>query len=132
MPADHVSSNALEWGLTHILRFGDTDIFPVPFEFKCLKSAWNMVGPHLAGIDLGKHRTGGSKRMLVPKPSGGFRVATQLNLIDAIIYAALVYESAAQIEANRVPAIRHAACSYHVGISPDGRLFSSENGWPEP
>ena len=131
MPADKVSSNALEWGLTHIQRFGDTDIFPVPFEFKCIKSAWNTVGPRLAGIDLSTYRTCGPKRMLVPKPSGGFRVATQLDPIDAIIYAALAYESAAQIEANRVPASRHVACSYHVDITPDGRLFSPEDGWPE-
>jgi hypothetical protein len=54
-----------------------------------------------------------------------------LDPIDAIFYAAIVYESAAQIEAYRVPANRHVACSYHVDIAPDGRLFSPDNGWPE-
>ena len=30
---DVVSSAAVDWALTHVKRFGDTDIFPVPFEF---------------------------------------------------------------------------------------------------
>lgn len=131
VPVDNVSSDALDWAVTHIQRFGDTDIFPVPFEFGCIKSSWNMLRPRLLDTDLSAYRTRGVRRFLVPKPGGGFRVATQLNPLDAIIYAAMAYESAAQIEANRVPEARKIACSYRVRISPDGRLFGPESGWPE-
>jgi hypothetical protein len=128
---DSLNTHSLDWAVTHVLRFGDTDIFPVPFEFRCIKTAWNMVRPQLAAIDLSTYRTSGVRRMLVPKPAGGFRVATQLNPVDAIIYLAAVYEAAAKIEANRIPAGRNIACSYRIDISPDGQLFGIETGWPE-
>jgi hypothetical protein len=113
------------------LKFGDTDIFPVPFEFSCIKGAWRWLLPELQKIDLTTYRTRATRRMLVPKSNGGFRVATQLDPIDAIIYAALAYESAPLIEARRIPVSKSAACSYRVDIDPSGRLFASESGWPE-
>jgi hypothetical protein len=69
--------------------------------------------------------------MLIPKANGGFRVATQLDPIDALIYAAISYEAAPSIEARRIPADQSVACSYRVDIDPSGRLFAAESGWPE-
>lgn len=128
---DTLSSDALDWALTHVLRFGDTDIFPVPFEFDCIKQAWNWLRPELEKTNLTQYRTRSTWRMLVPKPGGGFRVATQLDPIDTIIYAAACYEAAPQIEASRVPRDRRIACSYRVELDPKGRLFAPESGWPE-
>jgi len=131
VPVDNLKPESLEWALTHILKFGDTDIFPVPFEFSCIKAGWSWLLPELQKVDLTDYRTRGTRRMLVPKANGGFRVATQLDPIDAIIYAALSYESAPLIEARRIPAAQSVACSYRVDIDPTGRLFASESGWPE-
>jgi hypothetical protein len=69
--------------------------------------------------------------MLVPKPGAGFRVVTQLDPIDAIIYAALSYEAAPGVENSRIPRDRRIACSYRVDLDPKGRLFASESGWPQ-
>lgn len=131
MAADVITVDALDWALTHVMKFGDTDIFPVPFEFECIKAQWNSLRSWLQTADLSEFHTSGARRMLVPKPSGGFRVATQLNPVDALIYAALAYESATQIESSRIPENRKIACSYRVQMSPDGRLFSRESGWPD-
>jgi Reverse transcriptase (RNA-dependent DNA polymerase) len=131
VPDDNLRPESLEWALTHIMKFGDTDIFPVPFEFACIKGAWAWLLPELQKIDLSIYRTRSTRRMLVPKANGGFRVATQLDPIDAIIYSALSYESAPLIEARRIPADQSVACSYRVDIHPGGRLFASESGWPE-
>ena len=131
MTEDTLKSESLEWALTHILKFGDTDIFPVPFEFACIKGAWSWLRPELQKIDLNEYKTRGTRRMLVPKSNGGFRVATQLDPIDAILYAALSHESAPLIEARRIPADQSVACSYRVDIDPKGRLFAAESGWPE-
>jgi hypothetical protein len=128
---DTLTSDALDWALTHITRFGDTDIFPAPFEFDCIKHAWSWLKPELEKIDLTGYRTRSTRRLLVPKPGGGFRVATQLDPIDAVIYAAISYEAAPQIEASRVPRERRIACSYRVELDPKGRLFTAESGWPE-
>ena len=110
--ADTLSSDSLGWALTHILRFGDTDIFPVPFEFKSVKHCWSLIKPALEELDLTDYRTRGTRRMLVPKPGAGFRVVTQLDPIDAIIYAALSYEAAPGVENSRIPRDRRIACSY--------------------
>jgi hypothetical protein len=131
VPDDNLRPESLEWALTHILKFGDTDIFPVPFEFACIKGAWKWLLPELQKINLKDYQTRGTRRMLVPKANGGFRVATQLDPIDAIIYAALSYECARLVEARRIPADQSVACSYRVDIDPAGRLFASESGWPE-
>jgi len=28
----YLQNNSLDWALQHVLRYGDTDVFPVPFE----------------------------------------------------------------------------------------------------
>jgi reverse transcriptase-like protein len=131
MPADTLSSDSLDWALTHISRFGDTDIFPVPFEFDALKHGWSWIKAELEKIDLADYGTRGTRRMLVPKPGAGFRVVTQLDPIDALIYAAISYETAPDVENNRIPRDRRIACSYRVDIDPKGRLFAPQSGLAE-
>jgi hypothetical protein len=53
MPPDFVASASLSWALTHVRRFDDTDIFPVPFEYHDIAHDWNSLGTQLAGCDLG-------------------------------------------------------------------------------
>src|SRR5258708_38036386 len=101
--ADTLSSDSLGWALTHILRFGDTDIFPVPFEFKSVKHCWSLIKPALEELDLTDYRTPGTRRMLVPKPGAGFRAVTQLDPIDSIIDAALSYDAEPGVENRRIP-----------------------------
>jgi hypothetical protein len=128
---DHLSSAALDWALTHITKFGDSDLFPVPFEFDCIKHCWERLRPFLEAVDLDSYKPRAHRRMLVPKPGGGFRVATQLDPLDAIVYAALAYELAPLIEASRVRAHLHIACSFRVDVDPNGRLFRKESGWQD-
>lgn len=73
MPADTLSSDSLDWALTHISRFGDTDIFPVPFEFDAIKHGWNWIKAELEKIDLTDYRTRGIETYA--RPEGGRRVS---------------------------------------------------------
>lgn len=128
---DTLSAEALGWSLTSIKKYGDTDIFPVPFEYQCIEGLSARVVEHLNSIDLELHETSSALRLLIPKPGFGFRVATQLDPYDCILYLAMAYEAAAAIEALRVEESKRVACSYRVSMSPDGRLFRSKNGWPD-
>lgn len=128
---DTLTTEALEWAITHLTKFGDTDIFPVPFEYACIQASWGTLLPELLEINLTTYTPDSSVRMLVPKAAGGFRVVAQLDPIDALIYTALAYEAAVQIESRRIPADQHVACSYRVDIDSKGRLFAAESGWPE-
>jgi hypothetical protein len=53
---ENVSANAIDWSLTHIERFGDTDFFPIPFEFKAIRHCWNRIRPELLAVDLEQYR----------------------------------------------------------------------------
>ena len=128
---DQIHSSSLDWALTHITRFGDTDLFPLPLEFSAIRHAWSWLRPSLESTDLKKYRTRARTRMLVPKPGGGFRVATQLDPLDAIVYAALVYEAAPRIEAGRIPRSRSIVFSYRVEADSKGQLFAIDGGWAD-
>jgi hypothetical protein len=85
----------------------------------------------ISKIDIEHYEGRPFKRMLIPKQSGGFRVAIQLDPVDTIIYTALAYEAANSVEAFRTPIDRRIACSYRVEISADGGLFRKNNGWDD-
>lgn len=126
---DHLHIDSLNWANTHIERFGDTDICPVPFEYIAIRHSWPVVRDELLKIDLSTYECRPHRRFLVPKPSGGFRVTAQLDPLDALIYAALVYEAAHLLENQRIPKAQRIACSYRLSIDPQGRLYSSQDGW---
>lgn len=128
---DQLNPASLDWALAHIRRYGDTDIFPVPFEFDAIAHCWLSVRQELEKIDLANYMPGTGRRILVPKPGGGFRVAVQLDPLDSIIYVALIYEAAELIEQNRVAAALRVACSFRVQLDPKGSFFPPTSGWPD-
>lgn len=126
-----LSRDALDWSLSHIERFGDTDFFPLPFEFAAIRHCWDRIRGELLALDLEDFRPRPPRRIGVAKPIGGFRIVSQLDPLDALVYAALVYECCGNIEASRVPASRRIACSYRIVPKADGALFAERSGWPE-
>jgi hypothetical protein len=128
---DALSPAALDWALTHVGKFGDTDILPVSFEFKAIAHAWNWLRDELASRDLADAGKRPARRFLVPKPGGGFRVAVQLDPLDMITYTAAVYEMAPVLEQNRIPAEQQIACSYRIELGAKGSFFPPSNGWDD-
>ena len=128
---EQLEPESLNWALSHVLSFGDTDIFPVPFEFSALKYNWNEIQHELLGLDISAYKPNSPRRFPVPKPETGYRVATQLDPIDTLIYTALVYETANLVESYRIPEEQRVACSYRIKTKPNGQLFPSENGWDD-
>jgi len=120
---------SLDWAFAHVQRFGDGDIFPVPFEFAAFRPVWATVRDYLASVDVAHCEVTGGLKMMVPKHTVGFRGATQLNPLDSLLYTALVFESAEAIERFRKP--RNVACAYRLAISNDGNLFERDSGWGE-
>ncbi|MCG3190145.1 MAG: hypothetical protein LKCHEGNO_02762 [Burkholderiaceae bacterium] len=128
---DTLDPASVDWALTHIQRHGDTDLFPVPFEYGAIKHSWPSLKTKIASIDLASYEARSSIRMLLPKQMFGFRVALQLDPIDTIIYTALAYECAEAVEAARVPKDQRIACSYRFVKSDKGDLFEKNNGWDD-
>ena len=67
--------------------------------------------------------------MLAPKARYGFRVITQLDPLDCLIFAATIREICTLIEDSRVPKSEETIFSYRVKLTPDGQLFDQEFGY---
>lgn len=126
---DHLQKESIDWAVTHIRRYGDTDIFPVPFEYEAMRHSWTYLKETIAQFDIATYEGRPFRRMLVPKQGGGYRVAIQLDPIDSIVYTALAYEAANLVEASRIPIERKVACSYRIELGSNGELFRNNNGW---
>ena len=66
------------------------------------------------------------RRSLTPKHKYGFRLSTQLDPLDTLVYLALVHEIGEDIESKRIPAERNVSFSYRFNPDEDGRMFDSE------
>jgi hypothetical protein len=128
---DLFQPESLSWALTHVQRLGDTDIFPIPFEYDAIAHNWSSIGPYRQAIDFGNHKIFADRRVMMSKPGGGFRAAMQLDPRDQLLYTAAVYESAELVEKARIPTDQMVACSYRVQLAADGAFFPPDNGWGE-
>lgn len=128
---DNLKSESIDWALTHIRRYGDTDLFPVPFEYEAITHSWQSLKSEIEKIDLATYEGRPFRRFLIPKQYIGYRIAIQLDPIDTIVYTALAYEAAELIEKYRVPIDRKIACSYRIELGAQGELFRKNNGWDE-
>ena len=48
-----LQQDSLDWALAHVLRFGDTDVFPVPFEYDAIEYDWANVKASLDRKSVG-------------------------------------------------------------------------------
>ena len=85
-----LDSDFFECAISHICTFGDTDIFPFPFELKFLDSCKTSVAAALSNIDISQYHPISLVEALAPKSKFGFRVAHQPFPVDTVIYTALV------------------------------------------
>lgn len=124
---DKIDEKAIAWAIKHLQKHGDTDIFPRPFEYLLLDT--DTVRDYVKKIDLSSYDTSDARICAVPKSGLEFRMSHQLDPIDALIYAAFIYELSGIVERNRVPVKDRVACSYRIQSSSSGDLFPSDNGW---
>ncbi|GAF66691.1 hypothetical protein BTS2_3593 [Bacillus sp. TS-2] len=128
--------DSLEWALKHIENYGDTDIFPVPFEYEAIRYLWDTntrelpngttLKEYLRNQDMLKWNVRDYRRSLTPKHKFGFRLSTQLDPLDTLVYLALVYEIGQDIETKRISVDRNVSFSYRFNPDNDGRMFDSE------
>lgn len=107
----------------HIIAYGDTDIFPYPFELKFLEDCKDQVVEKLADMDLAEYHPMSLIESLVPKQKFGFRAAHQPFLIDSVIYTALVWSIFDKVEAGRDSIKKGRAFSYRKIKGLDPSLF---------
>src|SRR4051794_25681141 len=121
-----ISDASLEWALTHALKQSDTDIFPAAFEFEAISKNWSEIKSVLQQADASQWTVRATRRCLVPKHKFGFRISTQLDPLDFLIYTALVHEVGKKLETTRIPVTDGIVHSYRFSPNADGRMFSDD------
>ncbi len=124
-----LSNSSLRWALKHVLREGDTDVFPRPFEFTIIKTNKTTTLAQLAQIEVASHHWEGVRRLMVPKADFAFRPVCQLDPLDAVIYAAIIKEIGLKIERKRQPKSADTVFSYRFEPSISGQLYTPITGW---
>jgi hypothetical protein len=127
----NIDQDVYRCALEHIVKFGDTDIFPYPFELKFIDAYRDKIIQDLSSIDLTEYNPMSLIETLIPKTKFGFRVAHQPYPIDTIIFTALVMKIFDAVEAGRDDPGNNRAFSYRksLGLNPD--LFLSNHTYKD-
>lgn len=126
---DRVRVSALDWALAHVEKHGDTDLLPIPFEYAFIRKGWGTIRAGLGGVDLHDHSPRPHRQILVPKLVSGFRICTQLDPFDTILFTAMVYEYAGQIESGRIAVSKGIVHSHRLSLTKDGSFYVAKNPW---
>lgn len=124
-----LQEGSLNWAINHALNIGDTDVFPAPFEYEAIRHDWDAVRSELAAVNVLEWVTRPARALLSPKAKYGFRVITQLDPIDFLIYSSLIYEISSDLEARRIPITDGVVFSYRVDTNQEGQLYSPDVGY---
>jgi len=125
--AYRVSQQSLELAVRHLVRYGDTDIFPHLPELAFLADRETAVVEELAKLDLDSYMPAGAIEALAPKARYSFRIAHQLSALDTLLLLACVIAIGDKIEGKRQPVSQVRSFSYR--FSPDssaGQLFRKD------
>ncbi|SEN67447.1 RNA-directed DNA polymerase [Paenibacillus sp. OK076] len=118
-----LSTTSLDWALEHATKYGYVEFFPSAFEFDAMRHDWSNIRSWLSTTDLFQWQTRALRRCLSPKHRYGFRISTQLDPVDFLIYSALIYEIGTDLEHRRIPTTSETVHSYRFNPQPDGTMF---------
>lgn len=122
-----LNEKSLDWALAHVERYGDTNIFPVPFEYHAVRHVWDTeLRSYLKKQDMVNWQTRPYRRCLTPKHRYGFRIATQLDPLDTLVFTALVGEIGEDIEAARLPRRKKISFSHRFKPRVSGQMYDPE------
>lgn len=122
-----INEDSLRWSINHLCKYDDTDLFPSPIEFKIISRNKESVLKKIKDIDICNYNFSSSRRFLIPKDELSYRIATQLNPIDSILFSAIIHQYGNLIEAKR--ASIEKVFSYRFSPEYDGRLYSEKGTW---
>jgi len=125
-----LTAEALDFAKAHIRQFYDSDFFPKPSEFDALWHSWPEVVAYLTSNEIGAYSVSSPRAYAASKPNGTFRIVHQLDPINSLVYTAIAYLIAAELESIRMPIASNVACSYRITLSSQrGEFFAEGQGY---
>ena len=120
---------SLERAKEHLVRSGDTNIFPRPFEIDAIQHCWDELRTELRATDVIQWKCEPERTCLTPKQRYSFRSATQIDPLDCLVLTALMLELGGDIESLRLPASEGICFSHRFSPDERGRLYDPAIGY---
>ena len=132
MPLD--MKKAIERALLNVIKFGDTDIFPFPFERYAFEDSFNKCLKLLNERDKNfdydlANNPAFTIETLTQIDYSGFRRATQIEPFWNVYYLALVISIAENIENYRISQSQHTVFSYRYSWCENTHSLFSDSTW---
>jgi hypothetical protein len=124
-----LKTKSLNWALNSAQNYADTSGFPIPFEYAAIRKDWAKIRAFLQTQNILAWDTRSARSLLSPKSRFGFRVITQLDPLDFLVFASLMYEIGEDIENRRIPVADRTVFSYRFSPDTDGRMFDPDTGY---
>lgn len=120
-----LNSDSFDWSLKHIEIYqSHTSIFPKPFEYIAIRENWDEIKKYLTSLNLPEDwKIRDSRKIFAPKSYNGFRLCTQLDPLDELIYYSLIYELGHDIENIRLEKEKELVISYRFSPDDNGELW---------
>lgn len=125
----NLKESSLDWAIKSIDKGGDSYVFPYAFEFEAIKEYWQEVKQYLLRLDISKNGLRDYRTAITPKSRLGFRVSTQLDPLDSIIFNAIIYEISEDIEKSRISLSEKKVFSHRLQPKDDGTLYDENYKW---
>ena len=124
-----INEQHLEWALTHLEKYGGTDVFPPTHDYKAIRANWEEIKEYILHSLEKKYSPGSPYVGFAIKYDGTFRAVHELDPIDSLIITACVYSIWSTLESARIPKDRRCVFSYRLNPTPEGDFFDlgSEN-----
>jgi Reverse transcriptase (RNA-dependent DNA polymerase) len=121
-----LSEQTLNWAIEHLAKHFDP-ILPHAFEFEAMNYRRQEIIDFLSGQDILQWSTRPFRRCLVPKQRNGFRIVTQLDPLDMLVYLALILEVGDSIENARLSTDAKVCFSYRYLADDSTYSFFNRN-----
>lgn len=126
--ATYLDTRSLDWALEHCSS-KCYNFFPIPFEYHAIRRDWSQIRAFLESEDVEAWKTNPPRRVVAPKEKYGCRIVTELNPLDHLVYASLVYEIGEDIEQSRIEKDRDIVISSRFLPSADGNYCDLSYGY---
>jgi hypothetical protein len=124
--AYRVTRASLEAAVRHLVRYGDTDIFPHLPELAFFADEEAAIVDELSKLDLDSYTPAGAIEALAPKGRYSFRIAHQLSALDTMLLLGCVIDIGDKIEAKRQSVKNIRSFSYRFLLDrTKGEVFRS-------
>lgn len=121
----YLEDETLDWALKHC-RYHSLNLLPIAFEYESLKTNWDEIKTYISSQNLKTWRTRPLRKFFVPRDTVGYRIITELDPIDHLIYASLIYEIGEDIENKRSPKECNEVFSYRFQPNFNGSMYDPD------